>query len=507
MKNSQRGAKRFFHFHLFGLLLSFLMWLPAEATADVRESIVKIYSIHNSPDYFNPWSMMGPRSSTGSGCVIEGNRILTNAHVVSDRTFVQVRRYGDSKRYEANVLGVSHQLDLALLEVKDEAFFEDARPIKLGKLPRPQTEVLVYGFPLGGDTLSTTRGVVSRIEHINYTHSSGYYLAGQIDAAINPGNSGGPVLVDERVVGVVMQALNVNKGENIGYMVPVSVLKQYLKDLEDGSHDGIPTLNLGLQKLENPDLRAAFKVPTEASGVLVTKVTVNSPVKEELQVGDVITSVDGHEIADDGTVEFRDKERTSHLHYVQSKQIGDSVELRYLRNGESKKAEVTLGLPYRDSFLVPMERYDILPTYYIYGGLLFTPLTKNLLRRWGANWYQRAPRALVAALKPNYLERIGEQKILMLKVLASELTEGYLDYKFLELDKVDGEPILNMEELVEKLEATPSNDANPFVYFTDSNGLQIVLDRKRAKELNAQVLKTYRIAADRSANLPPPVSP
>ena len=66
---------------------------------DIRDSIVKIYTIHNRPDYYNPWSMQGTRSSTGSGCVIRGKKILTNAHVVSDQTFVQVRRHGEFKRY------------------------------------------------------------------------------------------------------------------------------------------------------------------------------------------------------------------------------------------------------------------------------------------------------------------------------------------------------------------------------------------------------------------------
>ncbi len=60
---------------------------------DVRESIVKVYVVSNSPDYYNPWSMQGPRGGSGSGCIIENNLILTNAHVVSDHTFLQVRKY------------------------------------------------------------------------------------------------------------------------------------------------------------------------------------------------------------------------------------------------------------------------------------------------------------------------------------------------------------------------------------------------------------------------------
>jgi S1-C subfamily serine protease len=159
---------------------------------DVREAIVKIYSVHDRPNYYNPWISSGPRRSTGSGCIVEGNRILTNAHVVEDQTFLQVRRNGDSRRVQARLVAVSHEADLALLELEDESIFAGVEPLAYGDLPNTQEEVLVYGFPLGGDTLSITKGVLSRVEHQNYAHSSCEFLAGQLDAAINPGNSGGP---------------------------------------------------------------------------------------------------------------------------------------------------------------------------------------------------------------------------------------------------------------------------------------------------------------------------
>ena len=171
--------------------------------SDIRDSMVKIYSVQIEPYYYDPWSMNRPTFSSGSGCVIEGRRILTNAHIVSDQSFIQVRRHGDAAKYTARVVAVSHAADLALITVEDETFFKNIVPLKLGDLPEVQQEVTVYGFPQGGDTLSITKGVISRIEHDAYAHSSIELLAVQIDAAINSGNSGGPVLVGNRVSGVV----------------------------------------------------------------------------------------------------------------------------------------------------------------------------------------------------------------------------------------------------------------------------------------------------------------
>jgi len=236
----------------------FLFTLPALAS-DISDAIVKVYAVSDPPDYLNPWNMMGPSSVTGSGAIIEGNRILTNAHVVSDLTFLQVRRYGDTQRYPARLLAISHQCDLALITVDDPHFFQGIDPLIIGDLPATNQEVLVYGFPMGGDTLSITKGVVSRIEHQPYVHSSIALLAGQIDAAINPGNSGGPVIVNGKIVGVVMQGIP--SSQNIGYMVPAPIIKHFFEDLSDRQLDGFPNLGVCMQYMESPDLREKYAMP------------------------------------------------------------------------------------------------------------------------------------------------------------------------------------------------------------------------------------------------------
>ncbi len=191
---------------LFFIVTLSIVWPgSARAAADVRDSMVKIYCVQNEPDYDNPWNMKGPETFSGSGCVIEGNRILTNAHVVSDHTYIMVRLHGQSEKHPAKVIAVSHDADLALLTVEDASFFAGGKPLKFGELPEIEQEVVVYGFPEGGDSLSTTKGVISRIENQRYVHTWITLLAGQLDAAINAGNSGGPVLVGDRIVGVVMQ--------------------------------------------------------------------------------------------------------------------------------------------------------------------------------------------------------------------------------------------------------------------------------------------------------------
>ena len=481
---------------IFVLLLIFTFLCSISfASQNAREAIVKVYTVSNSPDYYNPWSMQGPRSSSGSGCIIEGSLILTNAHVVSNQTFLQVRKYGDTQRYSAQVVAVSHLTDLALLTVEDLNFFEGEPALSLGELPETQQEVLVYGFPMGGDMLSITKGVISRIEHQPYVHSSNVFLAGQIDAAINPGNSGGPVLVDDKIVGVVMAGIP--SAQNIGYMVPVPIIHHFFKDLEDGMYDGYPSLGISIQDMENEGLREYYQMETEMSGVLINQIVPGSPADGNLMIGDVLLAIEDYTVGNDGTIEFRTNERT-HLNYViQQKQIGEDIELTFLREGEREDVKFNLSRSLKKDRLVPMEQYETLPSYYICGGLVFCPLTKDLLNIWGSQWAQSAPRELVCQLLNNIPEKEDQQIVILLKALAAEVNQGYQNVNTWVVDRVNGEKIWNMHDLVEKIE----NSQEPYIIFEDQWNKKVILDKEKVTESSQEILETYRISLDRSEDL------
>jgi S1-C subfamily serine protease len=109
----------------------------ALANGDIQSSMIKIYTSQNNPSYINPWDSDGPDSISGSGVVIAGNRILTNAHVVTNGTFIQVRAHGKAERFRAQVAAVSHEADLALLTVAEPSFFNGLDAIELGDVPLP----------------------------------------------------------------------------------------------------------------------------------------------------------------------------------------------------------------------------------------------------------------------------------------------------------------------------------------------------------------------------------
>jgi S1-C subfamily serine protease len=123
--------------------------------------------------------------------VIDGNRILTNAHVVSNGRLIVVEKENDPKEYIGKVEFIGSDCDLAVVKVQDSNFYKGTVPVHFGGLPIVQSTVDVFGYPIGGSRLSVTHGIVSRVDFQNYTYSGvDQHLAVQIDAAINPGKPG-----------------------------------------------------------------------------------------------------------------------------------------------------------------------------------------------------------------------------------------------------------------------------------------------------------------------------
>lgn len=468
-----------------GLLL--LAVLPC-VSQNVSESIVKVYAVFNEPDYYNPWQMQGPQAATGSGCIIAGNRILTSAHVVADEIFLQVKRAGQARRYTATVEIVAHDTDLAILSVQDPAFFEGSEALAVGELPQLRDRVVVYGFPQGGEELAITEGVVSRVEHQYYTHSQEYLLACQIDAAINPGSSGGPVIENGTIVGVAFQA---GRGENVGYMVPAPLIRRFLKDVEDGQYHGIPGIGVSWQAMENSDLRSRYGMREGSTGILVNSIFPNSPALGILQEEDVILAVDGQELESDGTIEFRPGERTSFGHRIQSKSVGDTIDLRILRDGATRLVSVPLTKTLNEMRLVPNARYDVLPRYYIVGGLVFEPLTLNLLKIWGSSWYTDAPDHLLGYYFRGEPTEERTEVVVLVRVLGDEINVGYQGFLYEVLAEVNGVRTRDLSSLAAAIEG----NTDPFHVLRTEAGKKIVLDRAKVEESDQRILQNYRIPA------------
>lgn len=365
---------------LFTVCLFVMAFFPgiggADTVADLCPSVVKIYVTIQTPDYTQPWQSRRVTIGNGSGFIIKGRRILTNAHIVSDAKFIEVQREGNSRRYPAEVVFIGHDCDLAVLTVSDDSFFQNTKPLALGtRLPSLNDDVVVLGYPMGGDRLSVTRGVVSRIDQSLYSHSGiDGHLVMQVDAAINPGNSGGPVIFGNRVVGLAFQGLM--ESQNIGYAIPLPVLRHFLEDIEDQQYDGYPELGVSYFDTRNPALRQDLKLGKQAGGVVLYYIDPFGSAVGILKERDVLLEIAGYPIADDGTI-ILEGNAIDFTELLERRQRGDSIAFIVWRQGRRLSLTVPLKNP-PDPFVF-RNIFDRQPEYLMCQGMIFTPLTRNFL--------------------------------------------------------------------------------------------------------------------------------
>lgn len=426
-----------------------------ESDMQVMDAVVKIFCVHTEPNFSLPWQRKRQYSSTSSGFMVQGPTgqrwLLTNAHSVEYHSQVKVKKRGDDRKYLARVLAIGTECDIALLTVDDPLFWENGTLVQWGNLPTLQEPVFVVGYPIGGDTISVTSGVVSRIEVTAYAHGATELLAIQTSAPINSGNSGGPAFTETgECLGIAFQSYAGSDAENIGYIIPVPVIHHFLDDYErNGGFTGFPALGILWQRMESDALRASCGMSKEQKGVLVRTVQPISYVAKMLQTDDILMRFDGVQVANDGTVPFRSGERIAFSYLTSQKFTGDVCGLDILREGKEISIQAKLMKP---NALVPHHLAGQDPSYMVVAGFVLTTLTEPYLRsEYGLDYHSSAPVRLLDKLLHGHKNWPDEEIVLVSQVLACEATLGYEDCYNTQVHKFNGVPVRNLRHLAEMI--------------------------------------------------------
>lgn len=466
----------------------------APPSRDLSASVVRIDVTDQAADYSSPWNPGHVSGGVGSGFVIIApngqKRILTNAHVVSNARFITLSRERLSHPYTAHVEFIAHDCDLALLTVDDPAFFNGTQSLELGGVPRIESGVSVYGYPLGGERLSVTRGIVSKVDFDLYTHSGvDSHLVIQIDAAINPGNSGGPVLQSGKVVGVAFQGYNGAEAQNIGFMIPTPVIGRFLKDLSKGSYTGYTDLSISYRPLLSPSARRALGLSDNDRGILVTDVHEKGSASGFLQKEDVLLAIDGHPIASNGLLEL-DGESVEMTEVVERKFDGEKVRFDILRKGKPLSVEFPLQGTW--PFRMQGNAYDEKPRYLVHGGLVFQLLDRNFLNAEGHN-DPRTRRAFDDFLEKHlYLER--PEIVVLSRVLADPVNKECDGLRPGIVDTINGRKIRSLDDVRSALDQPARYD----IVILDGIGVPIVMKRSEVLKANPRIMQTYGIRSLRN---------
>lgn len=432
---------------LLGCVAATVLLVSAGLQAEMdRASVVKVTVTRRSPDPAQPWTKMPPMDLSGSGAVIEGNRILTNAHVVNYASQVYVQPFQSSDKVTAKVEVIAPEMDLAVLSIEDPKFFESRPPLKFAeKLPHIKDTVNVYGYPVGGSELSVTEGIVSRIDFSSYLAGGGGLLI-QVDAALNPGNSGGPAISNDEIVGLVFSRM---EAENIGYLIPVEEIRTFLADAADGKYEGKPQMFDSFQTVENDALRAKLGLPAGIGGAMVQE--PGSKDKDyPLKKWDVITQIGEHEISPDGKLTVGEV-RLSFRYWVDKLAKDGKLPLTIVRDGRSMEVELPVS-PEANSVLPSLK--TTYPRYFVFGPLVFSAATQEYLGRFGekglgAFVFRGNP---LAARLRDTVDFEGEELVVVAaRMFPHRITKDYSDPVTSVVDKVNGIQVKNLRHLAEIL--------------------------------------------------------
>ncbi|CAI8307691.1 MAG: Serine protease Do-like HtrA [Opitutia bacterium UBA7350] len=470
-------------FLLCVLISSFLQANEAE------RAVVKIINFSQLPDWQEPWKFSQVTPGAGSGFVIKGNRIMTNAHVVSWSRQLLVFRYQDPQPYRASIEFIGHDCDLAVLKVDDPAFFEGLTPLEIGELPAVRSSVTTYGYPAGGQQISYTSGVISRIEIQRYSHIfNRHFLTLQTDAALNPGNSGGPAIQDGFVVGVSFQGNP--ELENAGFIIPPEIIHHFLKDIEDGYYHGFPDAGFNVASLHNPAFREYLQLPN-GEGARIDYILEPYPETRQLiKENDVLLEIDGYSVGSDGMILYKGNRMQASVLFDNA-QHQEKVPVKIWRDGTEQSIDLPVFANTEDR--LSGRQYDTPPPYLMIGGLVFTELSLDFLRDLDRDQRSNDAELLYQLFYRNLQDEDSSRAKPIL--LSSKLNHpGNIDLRIpkrLILTHLNDQPIQSMQDL----QAALQSPVDGFHLFVFSNHMMEALEVENADAIDQALLKAYQIPA------------
>ncbi|MCF7899381.1 trypsin-like peptidase domain-containing protein [Candidatus Babeliales bacterium] len=413
-------------------------WLDIQKNA--KDTVVQVFSQVSRFNWEEPYKTPDQLEGAGSGFFInEDGFLLTNFHVVNQASSVQIQipSFG-RERFDATIIGVCPDRDIALLKLKDDDLAEIKE--KLGKISylefgdsdsivRTQ-KVLALGYPLGQERLKSTLGIVSGRERAGFI---------QITAPLNPGNSGGPCLNHSgQVIGI--NFAGIIEAQNVGYIIPINEVKNAVKDLYN------------VKLLRKPILGCIFTVTTPdfvkylgnpiGGGWYIAQVFQDTILDEiGVKENDMLYSVNGYDLDYYGELSVPwSEDKIALLDFLNRFTVEDDIHFVIYRNGHRKDFNFKLS----NKFVPPVRKIcpEFEPEftdYEIIGGMVIMQLTLNHI----ATLLERVPE-LSKYIRP---EAQHEPAILITNVFpdsqarkARVLTKGAI------IDEVNGDNVKTLAD-------------------------------------------------------------
>lgn len=488
MRKSTMNNKILFNI-LISLFVFFSFQLPAQNgnSTDLKALLDSVVIIRSSTfsGQGDGYSEKSIHRDAGTGIIISGNRILTNAHVVSNSNYLKVKHFNSSKFYKADVQYLGFDCDLAILKVEEEEFFNGVEPLEISESsPALGSNLLILGYPGGDENITLENGNVSRVERVRYSFTGlDYRKAIRVNANIIPGYSGGPAIQSGKVAGIAFQ-ISQSQG-NVAYLIPPEIIIHFLKDIEDGTYHGFPFPGFSFQSGHSASLKSYLKIPEGLNGILINTVYPDSSFSDLLQPEDFVYKIDQSYLNREG--EIMDTIGGFIADLIEEKFIGDPVKIFFYRNGKNHKIEGTLKrVPTLDLY-----RQQNKNPSFLSGGFLFQPVNRALVG--GDSRLESSLRYHYSYYIQDELYRFTDRDILLSGIYPDPLNSKYSGYRYKILESINDRTPSDLEDLKSLWKKFYGSTIS--LKFRGVN-LPIVLDQDTIDKINIRIKKRFDVEAD-----------
>ena len=422
---------------------------PVSSEEIGSNSILRVNSTNQAYDFLRPWMKKAPYSRRGLGALIQGGRILVTAELIANNTFIELEKATTAEKSSATVERVDYDANLAILRPVDPAFIAGMKPLDLDRGVRIGDRASVLQLEPNGE-IAQTPGTVTSIAVGGYPLDGMGLLLVRISAPMQQrdGSFTLPVVRDGRLLGLLMRY---DARSQISELVSSPVIAHFLKEADKRVYGGFARAGMGFSFTRDPQLRRYIGL-NEPGGVYVTEVLEGSPAsKGGIRKGDVVLSVAGHAIDQDGNYDDAEFGRIAFSHLTNTVfHPGDSVLFKVFRNGKLLELQVVLSARDRSKLISESYVVDRAPRFVILGGLIFLELSRPYLQEWGADWLKTAPQRLVAYDAFQYELPTDRGKIVFLAhILPTKDTIGYENLENMVVSKLNGRPVKSLNDLAE----------------------------------------------------------
>ena len=463
------------------LIAVVLLLMSACSNAIPQDSVVHIETQSWTLDHRYPWRVDDIATLYGSGVYLGRGLVLTNAHVVENPQQIVVSAANQLVRMTGQLAHISEEADLALIKLDTEQADRWFIPIRFDGELKIGDLVQTMGFPGGVMAPALTSGVVSRISTERYAHSGRWLQVIQVDAAINSGASGGALLRNGKLAGIMFQMAS--DQENVGHVIPMRVIRQFLLDAADDRVDGIPSLGIAVEQVLNPMKRTRYALDDERHGIEIIEGSAYA-LAAGLPVGDMILAVDGKNIGAGGWLQ--DEQDTSLELAIAERQIGDSITLTLQRDNRVFDHVIKLKHRWSDHYMVPIPASGVWPAWLSIAGVVMIELNDG--------YFESVEDAsdFLEALSNEYVadSECRQSAVIIANVLPHAANQGYASWQEERIIEVNGASVQNFQHL----NYLVNSAKDPWIEMvTAPSGGRLVFERAALADINAEIAGNWQL--------------